>query len=56
MLGTANSAPLPAPDDDDYALTPLGCTFIDGPMRALAEWVTQFGDELFEAQERTRMV
>jgi DNA-binding HxlR family transcriptional regulator len=52
----SRSAYAEAPPRVDYALTPLGCTFIDGPMRALAEWVTQFGDELFEAQERTRMV
>ena len=39
----------------DYALTPLGRTFADGPMRALADWVIRYGDDLFEAQERTRM-
>jgi DNA-binding HxlR family transcriptional regulator len=42
-----------APPRVDYALTPLGQTFVDGPMRALAEWITRYGDELFEAQERT---
>ncbi|MFY1700730.1 winged helix-turn-helix transcriptional regulator [Micromonospora sp. WMMA1923] len=36
----------------DYALTLLGRTFTDGPMRALAEWINRYGDELFEAQER----
>jgi DNA-binding HxlR family transcriptional regulator len=41
-----------APPRVDYALTPLGRTFADGPMRALAEWVVQYGDELVEAQER----
>ncbi|MFG1605792.1 winged helix-turn-helix transcriptional regulator [Actinoplanes sp. NPDC049265] len=41
-----------APPRVDYALTPLGQTFADGPMRALADWVTKYGDELFEAQER----
>src|SRR3569833_334195 len=40
-----------APPRGDYALTPLGRTFADGPMRALAEWVTTYGDELFEALE-----
>nr|WP_063725763.1 winged helix-turn-helix transcriptional regulator [Cryptosporangium arvum] len=35
----------------DYALTSLGRSFADGPMRALATWVTDHGDELFEAQE-----
>jgi DNA-binding HxlR family transcriptional regulator len=40
-----------APPRVDYALTRLGRTFADGPMRALGEWVTSYGDELFEAQE-----
>jgi DNA-binding HxlR family transcriptional regulator len=44
-----------APPRVDYTLTPLGRTFVDGPMRALAEWITRYGDDLFEAQERTRM-
>jgi DNA-binding HxlR family transcriptional regulator len=44
-----------APPRVDYALTPLGRTFADGPMRALAAWIIRYGDELFEAQERTRM-
>jgi DNA-binding HxlR family transcriptional regulator len=44
-----------APPRVDYALTPLGQTFYDGPMRALAEWITRYGDELFEVQERMRM-
>jgi DNA-binding HxlR family transcriptional regulator len=39
----------------NYALTSLGRTFADGPMRALAEWITRYGDELFEAQERMRL-
>ena len=43
-----------APPRVDYALTPLGQSFADGPMRALAEWIIRHGDELFEAQERTR--
>jgi hypothetical protein len=38
------------------ALNTLPTTFVDGPMRALAEWVTRFGDDLVEAQERMRMV
>jgi DNA-binding HxlR family transcriptional regulator len=33
-----------APPRVDYALTPLGRTFADGPMRALADWVVQYGD------------
>jgi DNA-binding HxlR family transcriptional regulator len=44
-----------APPRVDYALTPLGRTFADGPMRALAEWIIQYGDDLFEAQEQTRV-
>jgi DNA-binding HxlR family transcriptional regulator len=44
-----------APPRVDYALTPLGRTFTDGPMHALAEWIIRYGDDLFEAQERTRM-
>ncbi len=45
-----------APPRVDYALTPLGRSFADGPMRALGEWIVRYGDDLFEAQERTRMV
>jgi len=41
-----------APPRVDYALTALGRSFADGPMRALGAWVTEHGDELFEAQER----
>jgi DNA-binding HxlR family transcriptional regulator len=41
-----------APPRVDYALTDLGRSFADGPMRALGEWVTRYGDELFDAQER----
>ncbi|MGN9907804.1 winged helix-turn-helix transcriptional regulator [Phytohabitans sp. LJ34] len=41
-----------APPRVDYALTDLGRSFADGPMRALGAWVTERGDELFEAQER----
>ncbi|WFE35302.1 helix-turn-helix domain-containing protein [Micromonospora sp. WMMD975] len=44
-----------APPRVDYALTPLGRTFADGPMRALVDWVLRYGDEFFEAQERIRM-
>jgi DNA-binding HxlR family transcriptional regulator len=44
-----------APPRVDYALTPLGRTFTDGPMRALGEWITRYGDELFEAQEQMRL-
>ena len=44
-----------APPRVDYALTPLGRTFAEGPMRALADWIIRHGDELFEAQERMRL-
>ena len=44
-----------APPRVDYALTPLGRTFADGPMRALADWIIRYGDDFVEAQERTRM-
>ena len=40
-----------APPRVDYALTALGQSFADGPMRALGAWVTEYGDDLFEAQE-----
>ncbi|GAA0939680.1 winged helix-turn-helix transcriptional regulator [Virgisporangium aurantiacum] len=42
-----------APPRVDYALTALGRSFAAGPLRALAVWVTEHGDELFEAQERS---
>jgi DNA-binding HxlR family transcriptional regulator len=41
-----------APPRVDYALTPLGRSFAEGPMRALGDWVLRHGDDLFEAQER----
>jgi DNA-binding HxlR family transcriptional regulator len=43
-----------APPRVDYALTPLGRAFADGPRRALAAWVTTDGDELLKTQERLR--
>lgn len=42
-----------APPRVDYALTGLGRSFAEGPLRALAGWATEHGDELFEAQERS---
>lgn len=40
-----------APPRVDYALTTLGRTFLDGPMAALGEWITEHGDALLQAQE-----
>jgi DNA-binding HxlR family transcriptional regulator len=34
----------------EYALTPLGQSLVDGPMRALGAWITEHGDELLDAQ------
>ncbi|MEU6199760.1 helix-turn-helix domain-containing protein [Streptomyces sp. NPDC047061] len=41
-----------APPRVDYALTGLGQSLVDGPMRALGRWAIEHGDELLEAQER----
>jgi DNA-binding HxlR family transcriptional regulator len=41
-----------APPRVDYALTDLGRSFADGPMRALGAWVTEYGDDLVAAQDR----
>jgi hypothetical protein len=30
-------------------LTPLGLSLVEGPMRALGEWVEEHGDALLEA-------
>ncbi len=40
-----------APPRVDYALTPLGRSLAEGPMRALGEWMEEYGDELLEASE-----
>jgi DNA-binding HxlR family transcriptional regulator len=42
-----------APPRVEYALTGLGESLVNGPMRALGKWVRTYGDELLEAQERT---
>ncbi|UGQ12515.1 helix-turn-helix transcriptional regulator [Yinghuangia sp. ASG 101] len=38
-----------APPRVEYGLTPLGRSFVDGPMTALARWTNEHGDELGEA-------
>ena len=43
-----------APPRVDYRLTGLGRSLVDGPMTALARWIAEHGDELFEAQENAR--
>ncbi|MEU4657130.1 helix-turn-helix domain-containing protein [Streptomyces sp. NPDC023723] len=40
-----------APPRVDYALTGLGQSLVEGPMRALARWAVDHGDELLAAQE-----
>lgn len=35
-----------APPRVDYRLTELGTAFVDGPLRSLAAWVGEYGDEL----------
>ncbi|NUS14128.1 MAG: helix-turn-helix transcriptional regulator [Streptomyces sp.] len=40
-----------APPHVDYALTPLGASFVEGPLRALADWTLAHGDALLAAQE-----
>jgi len=42
-----------APPRVEYELTPLGRSLVDGPMRALGDWITEHGDELLEAQDRS---
>lgn len=41
------------PSRVDYALTRLGQSLADGPMRALGRWISDHGDELLDAQERS---
>ncbi|MEU4314399.1 helix-turn-helix domain-containing protein [Nocardia sp. NPDC024068] len=35
-----------APPGVEYRLTDLGAGFVDGPLRSLAAWVSEYGDEL----------
>ncbi|MDA2804158.1 winged helix-turn-helix transcriptional regulator [Nocardiopsis suaedae] len=39
-----------APPRVEYGLTPLGKSLVDGPMRALADWIGEHADELTAAQ------
>lgn len=41
-----------APPRVEYALTGLGQSLVDGPMKALGHWATEHGDKLLDAQER----
>jgi DNA-binding HxlR family transcriptional regulator len=40
-----------APPRVEYALTRLGQSLVDGPMKALGDWTLEYGDDLLEAQE-----
>ncbi|MFC4909217.1 winged helix-turn-helix transcriptional regulator [Actinomadura gamaensis] len=40
-----------APPRVEYALTPLGRTLLDGPLKAMGRWLNQHADELLTAQE-----
>ncbi|MEV5574223.1 helix-turn-helix domain-containing protein [Spirillospora sp. NPDC052269] len=40
-----------APPRVEYALTALGRTFLDGPLRAVGDWLDGHADELLAAQE-----
>lgn len=40
-----------APPRVEYALTGLGQSLVDGPMKALGRWAEEHGEELLEAQE-----
>lgn len=39
-----------SPPRVEYAVTPLGRTLLDGPMRAMAEWTAAHADTLLAAQ------
>jgi DNA-binding HxlR family transcriptional regulator len=42
-----------APPRVEYALTGLGRSLVDGPMKALGRWATEHGDKLLDAQEKS---
>ncbi|MFI6395048.1 winged helix-turn-helix transcriptional regulator [Nonomuraea sp. NPDC050540] len=39
-----------APPRVEYALTGLGRSLVDGPMRALGRWAIEHGDQLLDAE------
>jgi len=41
-----------APPRVDYALTALGASLVEGPLRALGSWTLEHADELLAAQDR----
>ncbi|MEE4541182.1 helix-turn-helix domain-containing protein [Streptomyces sp. V4-01] len=41
-----------APPRVEYGLTPLGASLTEGPLRALADWALDHGEQLLDAQER----
>lgn len=41
-----------APPRVDYALTPLGTSFVRGPLQALGDWIGEHAEELLDAKER----
>ncbi|GLZ43045.1 helix-turn-helix domain-containing protein [Actinokineospora sp. NBRC 105648] len=45
-----------APPRVEYRLTALGESLAAGPLRALADWVTEHGDDLLAAQEAAERV
>jgi DNA-binding HxlR family transcriptional regulator len=49
----ARNAFAQAPPRVEYALTPLGQSLVDGPMKAFGDWIIEHGDELLDAQGRS---